>query len=162
MKYLYLTTVIITVCFVATAQTITSELVSSAGNSFITTNYNLDCSLGELSTQTLIGSLNIITQGLHQGNYNITSIKEHPLLKLNIAAYPNPTHNFITLYCNTFQNLEDLKYYVTDITGKTLYTDKITSINTNLNFETYNTGAYFVRITQNNHLIKTFKIIKTF
>lgn len=151
----------------ANAQTTSPELVSSAGDSFNNTSYQLDWSIGELSTETYAGSQNTLTQGFHQGTYIITSIDENPLLEFTITAFPNPTSNFISLKVNASTMLstgsskvESLQFAVTDLSGKISQTGKILNETEQINFSNYAVGTYIVTISQNNQLVKTVKIIK--
>ncbi len=53
-----------------------------------------------------------------------------------------------------------MQYSVTDINGKILQTEEVTNETEQLNFSNYSNGVYFLTITQENQLIKSFKIIK--
>jgi len=149
----------------ANAQTASPELVSSSGDSFKNTSYQLDWSIGECVTATLDTSDYVITQGFHQNTYNITSVVDL-CADIEISVYPNPTSDLINLKLiafknlTGFQNLSALSYRVTDISGKVLAKDKILSALQTLNFTNYTDGTYLISITENNQLIKSFQIIK--
>jgi len=150
------------------AQTTSLELVSSSGDSFNNTNYQLDWSIGELVNETYAASQNILTQGFHQGTYNVTSIDEKPLLKFSIRAFPNPTSDFISLKIHPIKNsnkpesekFNKIQYTITDLSGKVLQTSKIQSNLKKINFSDYTNGMYLISITQNNQLLKLFQIVK--
>ena len=80
----------------ANAQTASPELVSSSGDSFNNTSYQLDWSIGECITQTQSADDYVITQGFHQNSYVVTSVED---LRADIymSVYPNPTTDFISL-----------------------------------------------------------------
>ncbi len=157
MKRLFLTVSLGVALFSVNAQTASPELVSSAGESFNNTSYQLDWSIGEGTTATHSAGDYVITQGLHQGSYVITSV-EDLALDINISVYPNPTTDLINL--TSFQNLTGLAVIVTNINGKILQQTEVTNEVEQLNFSNYENGIYFLTIKQKNQLIKSFKIIK--
>ena len=145
----------------ANAQTASPELVSSAGDSFNNTSYQLDWSIGECVTATHNAGDYVITQGLHQGNYVVTSV-EDLAADINISVYPNPTTDLISV---SFTDLPSSNGHgnviiITDINGKILQQAEVTSNVEQLNFSTYANGIYFLTVKQESKLIKSFKIIK--
>jgi len=144
---------------IANAQSVSPQLVSTAGDSFNNTSYQLDWSIGELQTETFAGSQNTLTQGFHQGTYTITSIHENPLLEFTITVFPNPTTEFIMLKVES-EKFNEMFYTVTDLTGKILETGKLINETEQINFTHYAVGSYIVTISQNNQLLKSFQIIK--
>ena len=159
MKRLFFTVILGIAFFGAIGQTVGPELVSSAGESFNNTSYQLDWSIGECVTATYSNGSYLITQGFHQNSYVITAVED--LAKdINITVYPNPTSDFISLRFSTTEILRNVKLTVTDISGKLLQQSKVTSDQEQLNFSNYAKGVYFLNVKRENHLIKSFKIIK--
>ncbi len=142
----------------AYSQTTNPELVSSAGESFNNSTYQICWSVGECVTATHLAEDYIITQGFHQNSYVITEVK-NLATDINISVYPNPTKDLLTV------NLEESArpssvLTVTDINGKVLQQAEITSDVEQLDFSNYSNGVYFLTLKQENQLIKSFKIIK--
>jgi len=157
MKRLFFLVIGIIMTSLATSQTASPELVSSAGDSFNNTSYQLDWSIGECITATHSAGSYVITQGLHQSSYDIAT--EIDLAQdINITVYPNPTSDLISL--SGFQTLSGLHVRITDINGKVLQQAEVTNETEQLNFSNYAAGTYFISVTENNQLIKSFKIIK--
>lgn len=142
----------------AYSQTVLQGLLSSSGDSFKNSKYNLDWSVSELQTETYYGEENILTQGFHQNNYLISTIEQLEKLPFEISIFPNPTTDIITLKAESSAN-EILKYIITDIYYKTLLTNNIEHVN-HINFSNYKLGVYFISVSQNNKIVKSFKIIK--
>jgi hypothetical protein len=145
--------------FSANAQTAAPQLVSSAGESFTNTVYNLDWSIGELVTETFTGSQNTLTQGFHQGTYTISSIEGNLVNEFKIIAFPNPTTDLISIKIES-SITENLRFAVMDLTGKVLQTGEVINNNQQINFSNYSFGTYLVTISMNNKNVKTFQIIK--
>ena len=143
------------------AQQLSPELVCSSGESFNNTSYQLDWSLGECVITTHSEGTYVITQGFHQGSYEITAIYDLPYAGVNIKVYPNPTTDFITINVGDLTDFEKLSSLtVTDINGKVLFHEKITKVEQQLDFSSFKYGVYFLSLKQENQLIKSFKIIK--
>ena len=144
--------------FIAKSQTVSPELISSAGDNFSYSNYQLEWSIGEIQTETYSNTENVLTQGFHQNSYIVTTV-EDLRADFKISVYPNPTADFISL---NVQNLEfeNMQYTITDLTGRLLQNGNITNDIEQFNFSNYAVGTYFISVQQNSQLVKTFKIIK--
>ena len=142
----------------ANAQTASPELVSSSGDSFNNTSYQLDWSIGECITGTHSAGDYVITQGLHQGNYVVTSV-EDLRSDISMSVYPNPTSDFISLKVES-SKVEGLQYTISDFSGRVLQTENFAGYLEQLNFSNYANGIYFLTVNQESKLIKSFKIIK--
>ena len=159
MKRLFFLVIGIIMTNLAISQTASPELVSSAGDSFNNTSYQLDWSIGECITATHSAGSYVITQGFHQNSYVVTSVKDLAT-DINISVYPNPTSDFISLNFAKVSNFGKVSYLVTDFSGRVLQTENFTDDIEQINFSNYAEGTYFISVTENNQLIKSFKIIK--
>lgn len=148
----------ITMTSLAISQTASPELVSSAGESFNNTSYRLDWSIGECVTATHSSGSYVITQGFHQNSYVATLVKDLRA-DMKMSVYPNPTSDFISLKVES-SKIAGMQYTVTDFSGKVLETAEIRTSLQTLNFTNYPVGTYFISVTENMQLIKSFKIIK--
>ena len=162
MKKINLLVIAIAIASLVMSQTASSELISASGDSYTSTSYQLDWSIGELQTMAYIGTTSTLTQGFHQGTYEISTHLENPLWNYNIIAYPNPTTDFIKVEWNniSLNGGHGSVLVLTDINGKVLQNAKILSPLQSFDFSNYATGMYFITISQNNQIIKSFKIIK--
>ncbi len=140
-------------------QTVQSQIIGTAGESFKNTSYQLDWSVGELQTETYSAATNILTQGFHQGTYSVSTFVQQPALMFNISAFPNPATDFINLKIDN-DAISEIQFTITDFSGKVLQKGKILDKLSLLDFSTYATDAYFLSITQNNQFLKSFKILK--
>ena len=161
MRKFGLLVVSIILTIMAFSQTASPELVSSAGESFNNTTYQLEWSIGECVTATHIAGDYVLTQGFHQEGYIITTV-ENLATEINISVYPNPTTEFISVdFSNLVASVRPASVItVTDFSGKVLQTNEVTSDIEQINFSNYSVGTYFITISENNQLLKTFKIIK--
>ena len=159
MRKLILIVVALAMTNLAISQTAAPELVSSSGDSFSNTTYQLNWSIGECVTATHSAGNYVITQGFHQNTYVITSVKD---LRgdINMFVFPNPTTDLVTIDFPTSEGHGNVKIIVTDFSGKALHTYNFAGDIEQINFSNYVAGTYFITIKENNQLIKSFKIIK--
>lgn len=139
-------------------QIFAQELISNSGDSFSNATYQLDWSVGEVVTATHVSDEIILTQGFHQNNFIVTKIADIET-GINILVFPNPTTDLINLQI-TDKSDKEMQYQLSDINGKLLQTQSISSDNEQINFYEYANGTYFLRVLDKNQPIKTFKIQK--
>lgn len=159
MKQLFLSAMFGLIGFSLQAQTISSELISSGGDNFANSNLQLNWSLGELQTESFVGSQYILTQGFHQETFAITKISENPFFDISIVVFPNPTKDFINLKVEN-NDTKGLYYVLFDLNGEKLLSGEFSDLTEQINFSEYTSGTYFIKILQNNKQVKSFQIIK--
>ncbi len=118
-------------------------------------------SVGQVTYQTKTGTNGSVSEGVQQA-YEISvviEIEEAKGINLMVAAYPNPTTDYLTLSINEF-DISNLSYQLYDFNGKLLQNKKITDTKTSIVMSNLVSANYFVKITKANKEIKTFKIIK--
>jgi hypothetical protein len=118
-------------------------------------------SIGQPVYTTHIGTNGSVAQGVQQP-YEIsivTEIKEAKDISLSFLVYPNPTTDFLKLKTENYTS-ENLRYHLYQLDGKILETKKIESLDVSISMEHLASGIYFLKITELDKDIKTFKIIK--
>lgn len=117
--------------------------------------------VGQLVYTTNTGSGGTISQGVQQSYeiWIITDTNEGKQITLSVSVFPNPTSDYLILH---FQNsdIKELSYQLIDINGKTLENKSITGSETSINMNKLVRATYFLKVTNGNTDIKTFKIIK--
>jgi opacity protein-like surface antigen len=120
-------------------------------------------SVGQIVYTTNTGSNGSVTQGVQQPyEISITLGLAETGINLNLSAYPNPTTNYLMLQIDASAALSNqpMSYQLYDISGKLLESNTIVANSTTIKMEQLATGSYFLKVSQNNTLVKTFKIIK--
>jgi len=121
-------------------------------------------SIGQIVYTTNTGTTGSVAQGVQQPyEISITTGLLETDINLNLSAYPNPTTNYLMLQIDASAALSNqpMSYQLYDISGKLLESNTIVANSTTIKMEQMQTGTYFLKVTQNNTLVKTFKIIKT-
>ncbi|HNR21315.1 MAG TPA: T9SS type A sorting domain-containing protein [Bacteroidia bacterium] len=119
-------------------------------------------SVGQVVYTTNTGTNGSVAQGVQQP-YEIsvvTAIEEAKGINLLVSAYPNPTTDYLTLEVKEFE-LSNISYQLYDMNGKLLQNEKITDNQTSIVMSNLVPATYFVKVTEGNKEVKTFKIIKT-
>jgi hypothetical protein len=117
--------------------------------------------VGQVVNNTLSETTGTITQGVQQP-YEIsvvTSIEEAVGILLECSVYPNPANDFLVLKIKNYDS-QNLSYWLYSVSGILIKTDKVNSVETQIIFSNQVSGAYFLKVTDKNKEIKTFKIIK--
>ncbi|MGB0882451.1 MAG: T9SS type A sorting domain-containing protein [Vicingaceae bacterium] len=117
-------------------------------------------SVGQVVYTTNTGSNGSVSQGVQQP-YEISVITgiNKTTIHLEMSVYPNPTTNYLSLKVGS-EKLESLTYQLIDLQGKVIENTKVTANNTTIKMEALPKAIYFLNVSDNNQLVKTFKIIK--
>ena len=115
-------------------------------------------SIEQVVSNTNTGTNGSIAQGV-QHPYEVSIILgvNEIAINLQIGVYPKPTTNYLTL---KVEENKGLNYLLFDIQGKVIENKKVNSSNTIITMETLPTATYFLKISKDNKIVKTYKIIK--
>jgi hypothetical protein len=118
-------------------------------------------SVGQVVYTTNTGANTSVAQGVQQP-YEISSAQviEDNYIKLDLTAYPNPTANSLTLNVTGNTELSTLSFHIYDNSGRLIISRNILSSTETINMENLPRAMYFLKVTNKNKEIKTFKIIK--
>lgn len=118
-------------------------------------------SAGQIVNATIQGTTGTITQGVQQPFeiLVLTGIEEASGIILEVSVYPNPATDFIKLIIENYETA-NLRFQLYDLNGIVLRNNKIETGETNIIMSNLAPGTYFLKVTDKNLPIKTFKIIK--
>ncbi len=140
-----------------TAQTTEREVVSANGNFYANSAGQLSTTLGEPVISTTTNGTNTLTQGFQQTQITVTGIEDLQTdFEMNI--YPNPVSNFITIKIKELK--ENILLTIYTVEGKVVINRPLTVTETKLDVGSFAKGNYFLNVTQQNEIIKTYKIVK--
>ncbi|MFT6922960.1 MAG: hypothetical protein ACJA1C_001968 [Crocinitomicaceae bacterium] len=115
-------------------------------------------SVGQVVYTTVIGTNGSIAQGVQQPYEISTTVGVNEMsINLELSVYPNPTTNYLTL---KVEDNSDLNFQLIGLQGTVIENNKVNSNSTTINVENLPTATYFLKVTKNNQIVKTFKIIK--
>ena len=116
-----------------------------------------------------IGQIDYTQQSSSNGNVNqglqqpyeifIVGIDDNKEISLEMVLYPNPTDSDIKLKIDQ-AFVGNLTYQLFDFNGRQLVNEKIISAVTSIRTSTLSSATYFLNVSDETQLIKTFKIIK--
>lgn len=122
---------------------------------------SMSYTIGQVVYTTNTGTNGSAAQGVQQP-YEIsivTGIEEALGISLEIMVYPNPATDLIKLKIENYE-MQNLRYQLYDINGSLLQDSKIENSETSITINNLVSATYFLKVTDNNKVIKTFKIIK--
>lgn len=138
------------------AQTLSPDVVASAGDSYTSGNLHLDWTLGEIMTETYAGTL-VWTQGFHQANDKATSVEDLNANLGNIKVYPNPTTERI--FIQREQN-GALQLSLLDMRGSMLMQKSVSASSSQLDLSQLPNGIYILRMSDGKQAVKSIRIKK--
>ena len=119
-------------------------------------------SIGQVAYSNNTGSNGSVSQGVQQV-YTIVDVVDLvgglATINLELAAYPNPTNNALTLNIGNYNN-QNLSYRLCDMQGKLLDSKKVINRSTEIGMQDLPASTYLLNIVDQESLIKTFRIIK--
>jgi hypothetical protein len=137
------------------------ESVNTSGGKGEGSGGTVSFSVGQTVYTTDSSSAGTVAKGVQQAYIisNVNSIKKADKITLNSRVFPNPTTDLLYL---SMEKLiaKDMQYTLTDANGKTLFIGKISELQTEIDMKPYAAAVYFLKINDQNQIIKTFKIIK--
>lgn len=117
-------------------------------------------SVGQVTYNTYSGTNGTVSEGVqHPFEISVITGVEITEIDLKMSVYPNPTTDYLTLKAE-LSKLEDISYYLFDVSGKLLESKKIINDETRIEMHSYAHATYYVKIVSNNKEIKVFKVIK--
>lgn len=140
--------------FFGMAQSITPEVIASAGEHYDNGSVQLSWTLGEVMIDTYDNGNNIVTQGFHQTQLTVTSI-ERELVDIEMNVYPNPTSEFLNIELG--RNDKDIDLQLYDMSGKLIHKDVINAYDTKyvLPMQSVATGKYLVQMQSEDGKVNT-------
>jgi len=139
------------------SQSIKSYVITSAGTSIMSSEGAIYLSIGEpMSTELTDGDIMV-----SQGFLNVTvagSVSTEDLLTEDVRAYPNPTAASLTLNLPEMDGEYD--YQLMDQNGQLITKQRIGSDSEKVDFSTFDSGVYFMKVIKEGKSSKTLKIVK--
>lgn len=117
-------------------------------------------SVGQVFYTTNTGTSGSVAHGVQQ-HFEISSVTglDEMGINLNFFAYPNPTRDLLILEVENSKG-QSFSYHLYDMQGKLLENKKIVESSSPINMESLSSSTYFLKVTDNQTIVKTFRIIK--
>lgn len=138
-------------------QNLSPNIIASAGGSVLGTGMEIQWSLGQTGTQTIIGPNIILTEGFHQPFSTLTVVNGQAEIK-SLSIFPNPTIGVLTVSVSD-KNVKILSCYIVNSIGEVvIICPTIKGTQTfNINVSHLDCGAYFLLVKD-----EKFKFSKSF
>jgi hypothetical protein len=166
MKAFILTVILVTFLEFGYSQTISKQVIASAGETFThpTDNFTMSWTLGEtvIGTLTSDDGLISISQGFHTGGpLSGIGINDYVKNSSNINIYPNPCDK--TLYLSISESSQkELTYKIFNSQGKIVMANQIKKIDNHVEIDMSQNqpGIYFLVTEYRNGERASFKFVK--
>lgn len=138
------------------AQSLSPEVVANAGETYAAGNLVVEWTLGEVMTESYDGTL-ILTQGFHQPELQVTSIKDPAAAFGFVKVYPNPTAGSISI---EREQAGDLHMNLLDMQGRLIMQEHASTSLTSLDMSSLPTGIYVLRLSDGKQGVRSIRIEK--
>ncbi len=139
------------------------EAIPATGGNASGSGGSVSYTIGQVFYSTSTGTNGSVAEGVQQP-YEISvvvgvGIEQAKDINLICTVYPNPTTDLLTLEVEILEN-ENLSFQLYNMMGKLLISKKLIDIKTTISMAHLAPATYFLRVTNNQEVVKTFKIIK--
>ena len=137
------------------------EAIPAAGGDVIGSGASVSYSVGQVIYAIQKGMNGFVVEGVQQPYEISVVVGIEPARDINLicTVYPNPTADFLTLEVDIAGN-ENLFFQLYDMLGKLLVSKKLIDKRTTISMSNLAPAIYFLKVTDNQKVVKTFKIIK--
>lgn len=129
--------------FSLNSQTLAPQVVATSGKSFSSPTGQVDFTIAEVVTSTLLNGSNCLTQGFHQPEILFTSI-ENSENEFTFRLYPNPTKQFVIV--ESTQETE-MQVHVYDAMGNAIQKSNLFTKEITIDLGSLASGHYVMAIT---------------
>lgn len=137
------------------------EAIPSAGGNASGSGGTVSYTIGQVLYTTSTGTNGSVAEGVQQP-YEISvvvGIEQTKEIDLKCRAYPNPAVDILTLEVE-IEAIENMFFQLYDLMGKLLLSKKLIDFRTPISMANFPPATYFLKVTDNQEVVKTFKIIK--
>lgn len=156
-KVVLLVLILISICFVCTAQ----QAISVAGGNASGTGGTASYTIGQVAYSNLSGASGSITEGVQQPFEILvyTSLQYANDFSFECLVYPNPVLDQVTVKIENYTT-EKLYIRLYDINGKLLQNKIVVNNETIIHLTDLTPGSYLLDVFNSHHLIRSFKLLK--
>lgn len=138
------------------------DAILSSGGDATASRGSVSYSVGQVAYTSQSSQSGVVNAGVQQPVKVIMVGSEEPVSDMTLRIYPNPTMDKLILELSG----EDLErgqhsFSLYDLCGKPLLQRRILSMSEIVSLDAYANGMYLLKVSHNNDVIKTFKVIKT-
>lgn len=140
------------------------ETISAGGSNASGSGGSVSNSFGQIFFNTNTGTNGIVTQGVQQPLEIsiVTETEDVKEISLNCTTYPNPAIDYVTLKieASALLNAVSSNFQLYDVSGKILKSKNVSGNETTISMNDLIPATYFLKVSINNKVVKTFKISK--
>ncbi len=137
------------------------EAIPATGGNASGNSGSVSYTIGQVFYITSAGTNGSVAEGVQQP-YEISvvvGVEEAEGINLVCRAFPNPATDFLTLEVEIHDN-KDYFFQLYDMMGKLLVSENLIDTRTTISMQNLPPAIYFLKITVNQRVVKTFKIVK--
>lgn len=142
----------------ASGQSVSPEVVSSAGGRYFGANVSVSWTLGETMVESYETSTVILSQGFQQGALTATSIDDLSASFGTIKVFPIPTRQNLRIEWEIAKHVLEIR--LSDLRGRELLKQSFQGLYGDLDLSHLSEGVYFLHLSDGEHKGRTIRIQK--
>ena len=132
--------------------------IAAAGGDAAGSGGSVSFTVGQIDFISKTGTGGVMTEGVQQPYLIVASVHENEL-NTTVSIYPNPTAGFVEVEIEDSD--VDLNYELLDVAGRVIERNRFFSHSSKVDLSSLSNGIYFLKLSTDDNLQKTFTIIKT-
>lgn len=138
------------------------DVLLSSGGDATASPGSVSFSVGQVAYTSQSSQSGVVSAGVQQPIEFITVGYTEPFADVTVGIYPNPTKDKLILELSgEYQEHGQQSFSLYDLYGKLLLQERILSKSVIVPLDKYTHGMYLLKVSHNDDIIKTFKVIKT-
>ncbi len=134
------------------------ETISTANGEATSFNGKISYTIGQTFYTMHTSDYGHVAEGVQLSYDILTHVGPEITHNLQLMCFPNPTANKLTLKVDN--HLTSLSYQLYSMEGKLIMNKQFTKNQTVISLDGYASGIYFMKIVNEQRVIKTLKIVK--
>ena len=153
---------IVLLSFIALPCTWAQNAVVSSGGDASATMGSVSFSVGQVAYTSQSSQSGVVNAGVQQPIEFVTVGNAELFADITVGIYPNPTKDNLILEISDEYPVDGQQSFsLYDLYGKLLLQEKISGKSVIVPLHRYTNGMYLLKVSHNNTVFKTFKVIKT-
>jgi len=140
------------------------QTISATGGNAVGSGGSVSYTVGQVFYTSVNGTNGKVAQGVQQAFEISSPTGLEPIKGINLSytVYPNPTSDYLILNidASTTVCISSINYQLFDLKGNLLESKPATGYETQIKMNGLAASTYFLKVTERNKVVKTFKIIK--
>ncbi|NNC95267.1 MAG: T9SS type A sorting domain-containing protein [Chitinophagales bacterium] len=151
-------------CLLFSLSIYSQEVITTAGEQNKSAEINVSWTIGEEIIETFSSQEVILSQGFNQSDIQIILLEPQEDPSFNIAVYPNPSTNSISIDIGEIEDVSQgsiYNYQIFDLNGQQIIHGQLFDRSSEISIRTLVPAVYILKLYGDKKELASFKIVKS-